>query len=268
VDRRAATRALPGQLSLFGENPQGSEREATGARGFIRLAGRIIEYRFSRSRRRTLGVVVDSAGLSVRAPLRAAWREVEAFIREQERWIVAKLDEWAAAPRPGALRGADGEVLPLFGLPVTLSVREGTPGVQRTDPGHVVVSRPDPHRHALVAAQLLAWLKDQALTTLSPRARYFAARLGLPAPKVALSNARSRWGVCLAGGGIRLSWRLVHVDPVLADYVVAHEVAHLLEMNHSKRFWKVVETLYPDWQRARARLELAGAALPPIGERT
>lgn len=268
MDRRAATRALPEQLSLFGEVLSGPVREPPGARGFIRLAGRIVEYRFSRSRRRTLGIVVDGAGVSVRAPLRAAWREVEAFVREKERWIVAKLDEWTAAPRPRVLRGADGEVLPLFGFPVSLSVRVGAPEVRRIDPGHVVVSRPDPHRHPLVAAQLLDWLKDQALETFAPRARHFAARLGLPAPRVALSDARSRWGVCLAGGGIRLSWRLVHVDPALADYVVAHEVAHLLEMNHSKRFWKVVETLYPEWQSARARLELAGAALPSIGERT
>ena len=61
---------------------------------------------------------------------------------------------------------------------------------------------------------------------------------------------------------IRLSWRLVHVAPTLADYVVAHEVAHLVELNHSRRFWSVVSELYPAWREARERLELAGASLP------
>ena len=77
-----------------------------------------------------------------------------------------------------------------------------------------------------------------------------------------MSNARTQWGVCTAGGTIRLSWRLVHIEPALADYVVAHETAHLVELNHSRRFWTLVERLYPGWQEARERLELAGAALP------
>src|SRR5438552_2182080 len=86
--------------------------------------------------------------------------------------------------------------------------------------------------------------------------------LGLPAPRVALSSARSQWGICSEDGSIRLSWRLVHLDPALADYVIAHEVAHLAELNHSKRFWSLVARLYPEWREARERLELAGASLP------
>ena len=93
-------------------------------------------------------------------------------------------------------------------------------------------------------------------------------RSGLPAgdfaPLVGLSNARTQWGVCTEGGSIRLSWRLVHLEPALADYVVAHEVAHLVELNHSKRCWSVLAKLYPDWRAARERLELAGASLPII----
>jgi hypothetical protein len=81
---------------------------------------------------------------------------------------------------------------------------------------------------------------------------------------VALSNARTQWGVCNEDGTIRLSWRLVHLEPALADYVVAHEVAHLVELNHSKRFWNLLAKLYPDWRRARHHLELAGASLPII----
>ena len=68
--------------------------------------------------------------------------------------------------------------------------------------------------------------------------------------------------MCNADGSIRLSWRLVHLEPALADYVVAHEVSHLVELNHSRRFWTLVASLYPDWRVARERLELAGAALP------
>ena len=82
---------------------------------------------------------------------------------------------------------------------------------------------------------------------------------------IGLSSARSQWGVCTEGGPIRLNWRLVHLEPQLADYVVAHEVAHLKEMNHSKRFWAHVASLYPAWREAREELELKGAGLPIIG---
>jgi predicted metal-dependent hydrolase len=234
-------------------------RTAEGAL-LIRLCGRGIEYRFARRRRRTIGISVDAGGVSVRAPLRAPWRDIEAFLHHKERWIVAKMDEWARVPPPAVVRGASGESLPLFGSPVMLEVSTGRRAVRR-EPGRLVVRAPSPQR---VTRVLLAWLKSQALGALAPRAAHYAAHLDVAAPPVALSNARTQWGVCTEGGAIRLSWRLVHIEPMLADYVVAHEVAHLVELNHSKRFWSVLARLYPEWREARERLELAGASLPII----
>jgi predicted metal-dependent hydrolase len=181
-------------------------------------------------------------------------------MRDTERWILAKLSEWASVPRPAVLQIASGESMPLFGSEVTLEVREGGRAVrQRAD--RLLVFAPGPLR---LAETLVGWLKTKALENLAPRAEHFATLLGLPAPCVALSSARSQWGVCTEGGPIRLNWRLVHLAPALADYVVAHEVAHLVEMNHSKRFWGLVARLYPAWRETRERLELAGAALPII----
>ena len=111
---------------------------------------------------------------------------------------------------------------------------------------------------------LLGWLKERALDALAPRVAHYAARVSLPAPPLALSNARTQWGVCMASGRIRLSWRLVHLRPELADYVVAHEIAHLVELNHSERFWALVEWLYPHWREARERIERDAATLPRI----
>jgi predicted metal-dependent hydrolase len=224
----------------------------------IELGGRPIEYRFARRRRRTLGITVDGDGLKVAAPVRAPWREVEAFLRHKERWILAKLDEWSRVARPPVLHCASGERLPLFGEPRALEVREGRRGV-REDAARLVVSA---RRGARPLPVLVAWLKEKALAALAPRAAHYSLRLGLRAPRVALANARTQWGLCTEDGVIRLSWRLVHVAPALADYVVAHEVAHLVELNHSRRFWSVVAELYPAWREARERLELAGASLP------
>lgn len=226
------------------------DRRAAKSAYLIRLAGREVEYRFVRRRRRTLGLTVDADGLKISAPLRAPWRDIEGFVREKERWILAKLEEWSVAPRPARLRGESGERLPLFGESVQLHVRPGPVRLEDSTLGIPGLSA------------LVAWLKSTALQTLTPRAAHFAALLGQPAPRVSLSNARTQWGVCTEGGAIRLSWRLVHIEPSLADYVIAHESAHLIELNHSRRFWALVERLYPGWQEARERLELAGAALP------
>jgi predicted metal-dependent hydrolase len=220
----------------------------------ISLGGREVQYRFERRRRRTLGITVDADGLRVAAPLRAPWRDIEGFVREKERWILAKLDEWACAPRPAVLRGATGERLPLFGETLRLQIREGA--VERRSETIFFDS----------ISNLMEWLKAAALEALRPRAAHFAALLGLPAPRVRLSNARTQWGVCTEDGTIRLSWRLVHIEPALADYVVAHETAHLVELNHSPRFYRLLASLYPDWLAARERLELAGAALPILKE--
>jgi hypothetical protein len=230
-------------------------RTAEGAL-LIELGGRLVEYRFARRRRRTIGISIDGEGVRVAAPLRAPWREIEGFLRAKQRWIVAKLDEWSSAPRPAVLRVESGERLPLLGEMVELHVR---PGPAQRHGGILGVSGSKP---------LLAWLKATALEVLRPRAAHYAARVERPAPRVALSNARTQWGVCNEDGSIRLSWRLVHLEPALADYVVAHEVAHLVELNHSRRFWTLVSALYPDWRAARERLELAGAALPILKGRT
>jgi predicted metal-dependent hydrolase len=250
MDRRTAKRPLSRQLTLFDSR-------------FIRLGPGFVEYRFARAARRTVKVSIDADGLSVAAPLRATLHEVEAFMRDKERWILGKLAEWARAPRARSLRLESGAMLPLRGMPVRLELREAGRATVRHEADSLVVCAAGPAR---AARALVRWLKTHALEALAPRVLHYAGLLGVAAPQLALSNARSQWGVCVEGGRIRLNWRLVHLPPELADYVVAHEVAHLLEMNHSKRFWAVVAGLYPAWREARERLELAGASIPIIRE--
>ena len=247
------------QLTLFDEPPHA---DAAPVR-FALLDGRPVEYRFQRRRRRTIAIKVSEHGLAVSAPLRAPWREIEGFLHEKARWILRKLEERAAAGKPRLLFGENGETLPLHGREVALVVSGGRRAV-RLAGEELRISLPDPERRGAVRRMLLAWLKARALEVLAPRVAHYAARVSLPAPPLALSNARTQWGVCMASGRIRLSWRLVHLHPELADYVVAHETAHLVELNHSERFWALVEWLYPHWREARERIERDAATLPRI----
>ena len=249
-------RKLIRQLDLF-FNPG---HDKGGALRSVVLSGRPVSYRFERRRRRTLGAMVDERGLRVVAPLRLPLREVEAFLHSKARWITAKLQLWAARGKPRSLSGRSGESFPVFGREVTLLVLQGPAKVTLTeDMLTLQLRKPEKALDALKS-----WLRAQALQQAAKRAAHYAAQLGLPPPPVALSNARTRWGTCSARGRLRISWRLAHLAPELADYVVAHEVAHLKEMNHSRRFWSVLETLYPDCRSARQRIRRAAATLPQL----
>lgn len=257
MDRDAAKD--PGQLALFDEPPPA---DAAPTRHAL-LEGRAVEFRFERRRRRTIGIKVSEHGLSVAAPLRAPWREIEGFLHEKARWILEKLDQRAAAGKPRTIFGESGETLPLHGHEVVLVVSQSKRAVNLVG-SDLHINVPEPHRRGAVRALLLRWLKSRALDALTARVAHYSARVSLPPPGLKLSNARTQWGVCLSSGRIRLSWRLVHLDPELADYVVAHEVAHLVELNHSERFWALVEWLYPYWREARARIEHEAATIPRI----
>jgi len=265
VDRDAAENAgqltlkEQEQLTLFDEPPHAEDAPLRRAL----LAGRPVQFRFQRRRRRSIGIKVSEHGLSVAAPLRASWREIEGFLHEKADWILEKLDAREAAGAPRTIYGETGESLPLHGREVVLVVSQARRAVALVDE-ELRVRLPEPERRGAVRALLIAWLKARALETLAPRVAHYAARVSLPAPPLKLSNARTQWGVCMASGRIRLSWRLVHLDPELADYVVAHEVAHLVELNHSERFWALVEWLYPHWREAREGIERDAATIPKI----
>jgi predicted metal-dependent hydrolase len=147
MDRDAAKDA--GQLALFDE----AAPVGTAPRRRLLLAAQVVEYRFERRRRRTIGIRVSEDGLAVAAPLNAPWREIEGFLRQKERWILEKLARWdARGPRP-ALYGETGEILPLFGRAVTLEVAEGPEGVALRGE-RVEIRLPQPHRRGRVCSPL------------------------------------------------------------------------------------------------------------------
>jgi len=120
--------------------------------------------------------------------------------------------------------------------------------------------RPTVEGSPSTAAEIRA-LKRQAKTLLSERLAQFHQRHGCAPTRWSLSSARTRWGSCSASGHVRLNWRLVHLPIELVDYVIAHELAHLSELNHSPRFWQRVEALYPSWREHRAALRAYRLAL-------
>ena len=115
-----------------------------------------------------------------------------------------------------------------------------------------------------VAARLLGFLKTHARSRLAEASDRYSARLGRGYARLTLRDTRSRWGSCTADGGLMYSWRLILAPPEVLEYVAAHEVAHLQEMNHSADFWALVTQLYGPYQAQRRWLHREGAALHRI----
>jgi predicted metal-dependent hydrolase len=232
-----------------------------GTLRYIQLGSEIVGYRFRRARRRSIGIVIDGDGLRVAAPSHTPIAEVEAFVREKGRWVLRKLSAWRAAPKPPVLNWSDGTTIALLGEPVRIELLPGRRGIGLRD-GRLGIGLAPRAEPAALRKRGIAWLKDRAQALFGERLAHYAAKLGVPAPVLALSDARTRWGVCRKDGHVRLNWRLIHLPLRLIDYVVAHELAHLREMNHSARFWIVVGGLYPDYAAARRELRDCSQRLP------
>lgn len=227
----------------------------------IALGGRPLRYAFRRARRRTIGLLIDEHGLSAAAPQWVSVAEVEAFIREKERWILARLDERARnAPPPFQWR--EGARFPFLGRDIALALSRSA-AAPRLEAGLLQLPA-----HAAAPGRMrettLGWIKGAALARYRERAEALAARGGMKVREVRLSAARTQWGSCTAAGRIRINWRLVHFAPPYIDYVIAHELAHLVEMNHSRAFWRVVGTMFPDFQAARKFLRGHGHRIPAL----
>jgi len=242
------------RLDQLKRDPARKAREGQVRR--VALAGQTVDYRLIRARRRTIGMEVDLEGLTVRAPRWVTLSEIESALVERAQWIVKALEEWRSRRRDVMPREwKTGAPILYRGAELALAVYPARRSRIGADLFHLTILHPHAQKEDVVAAAVGKWLHDQAWDIIAPQVATYAGRLTVAAPTVRLSNARSEWGSCNARGVIRLNWRLVQLPPTLAEYVVAHEVAHLVELNHSARFWALVETLMPGHAERRRALE-------------
>ncbi len=220
-----------------------------------------VAYLLVRSSRRSIGMEVSAQGLTVRAPLRASHTVIESVLREKTRWILQKLSDRAvrvdSTPR---VHWQDGSSMPFLGGELQLRLHPQAPrtgellsiGPQRW----VLHLRADVEASAeQVRAVVAAWWLRHARQLLTERLQHYAPAMGVQWRSLRLSNARTRWGSAKADGSIMLNWRLLHYRLPVLDYVVIHELAHLRHMDHSPRFWAVVESVCPDYLQLRQALK-------------
>jgi predicted metal-dependent hydrolase len=220
------------------------------------LAGKTIPYTLKRStRRRSIGLRIDDRGLTVSVPLRASEKWLHSVLQDKAHWVVEKLDGWQTR-KPMETRWADGETISWLGELLTLRVVQSlfaAPAQQRGSELWLFFANGS--EAAQIEQAVSLWYQQQAGQLFAERVAHFAPLLNVAPRAVKLSAAKTQWGSCTARGTVRLNVQLIKLPPTLIDYVVVHELAHLREMNHSAAFWRVVETVCPDYAKLRRKLK-------------
>ncbi|MCB1935090.1 MAG: M48 family metallopeptidase [Nitrosomonas sp.] len=224
----------------------------------VNLDGKIIDYQLKRSPRRTIGLTVNQQGLRVSVPLEVPVSEIDAVLQTKANWIHKKLAEWQnrkSLQTYSTLRHLG--LYPLLGglWKPKMTACGQIQMVSATAHETIKPSESDHYLSSALFQQWIAeWYRRQAVTCFRERIDLFSGKLRISRSPFKLSNAKTRWGSCNNRGVIRLNWRLIQLPLHLIDYVVAHELCHLFEMNHSPAFWRKVAIAYPTYQQARQEL--------------
>jgi predicted metal-dependent hydrolase len=232
----------------------------------IKLGDMLVAFELKRLKRRSIGMYVGPDGLSVRAPRWVGWPEIEQTLYDKERWLCNKLHEQRASQQrqqAARVEWKEGGSIDLLGEPVILVLDPRVCGGQLNEEAQALpgvakktlhVGLPNTATPEQIRDVVNAWLQRKALEVFKGRVEHFAQALNVQVRSLKLSNAKTRWGSATSNGDIRLHWRLVQFSEAIIDYVVAHELAHLREMNHSPKFWDVVASVMPQYDQARSHL--------------
>ena len=236
------------QTELFTKKPSSPLRHE-----LLRIDGRMLEVRVRlnpRARRMIVKVNPATGEISVTAPSRRGVAHALDFARGEKDWIAGQL-----AKAPGPVLMTAGSTLPFRGKPHEIRYAARGPSPVWIEDGVIWVSGSEAH----MPRRVLDFLKSEGRKAFEIRALHHAAKLGVKPSRITVRDTASRWGSCSTARSLSFSWRLILAPDFVLDYVVAHEVAHLREMNHSPRFWAHVKSLIADknlaqdWLRANGR---------------
>lgn len=235
--------------------------------GAISFGTTRIDYRIQRSsRRRTLTISVDPVnGVLLRAPASASPPRIRDVVRTRAPWILQRIwgfQDLGDSPAPREF--VAGESYWYLGRHYRLKIARAvaSPLAASLHGGFLVVDLPPALAHESVLAvrrAVIAWYRRQASRRLPERVGLYAAKAGISPPAVLIRDQEKRWGSCSNAKVLRFNWRLIMAPMSLVDYVVSHEVCHLLVRDHSNRFWKTLRTILPDYEERRERLRRQGA---------
>lgn len=236
-------------------------------KNFLQFGSHTIEYTVFLKKKRTIGISVSlEHGVRVTAPKWVTSKQIREIIEEKAQWILKKQSEIFAEPKIKDF-GSGGDLF-YQGLNYPLAVIEELKFkkcVVKFEDQKITAFVPtglaDIEKSNLIQKSLILWYKKRAEEIIGQRIAIFTEVLGVNPTKVTIRAQKTRWGSCSSKGNINMNWRLVMMPMTVIDYVVVHELAHLKVLNHSKDFWKLVESVIKDYQERKKRLKEYGKKL-------
>jgi predicted metal-dependent hydrolase len=261
----------PGELLLPGLTDMATRallyrRPAEPSRLLVKHGSQIYSVRLRRhrrARRYTLRIHPSDREAILTMPPRGTIIEAKDFAHRHGGWIAARLGRL-----PKAAPFLPGTIIPLRGVPhriVHRAAMRGTVWTEIRDSGERILCVAGTSEH--IERRVLDYLKREARKDLQKASVYYAQDLGVRVKRLSIRDQSSRWGSCTSAGSLSFSWRLILAPPYVLDYLAAHEVAHLVEMNHSARFWRVVGKVCDHVERAKTWLDTYGNDLHRYGIR-
>lgn len=231
----------------------------------IKHNDRIIKFSVEYRKRKSLAIqIIASNDIRVLVPKTISKQQILDLVESKANWIVAKLDiiskrEQLAVPK----QFVNGELFHYLGreykLVITLTKQTKQPEViLKSSEIHIIASSTT---ETDIKAILIQWYKEQAMKLLAERVALYGKTIGVQPTKIRLSNAQKRWGSCSSKGSLLINWRLVMAPLEVFDYVVVHELCHLVHLNHSKDYWNLVRSIIPNYQQRKEWLKDNGMAL-------
>jgi len=218
-------------------------------------------HKIIRSKRRSISLSIDKdASLEIRAPLKASLKSIKDFIKENRTWIEKKMSE-----RKIFIKKYSHLALPSKVVGGEKILYEGKVyGMKISDCMEIIISDIIffPRKFIPLTKQYLTiWLKHKAFKKISERANHFASIARLQFKSITITSAKGIWGSCNAKGALNVNWRLIMAPPEILDYIIVHELIHLVEKNHSKTYWDKVKNVLPDYKEHEKWLKNNGDIL-------
>ncbi|SVE59279.1 uncharacterized protein METZ01_LOCUS512133, partial [marine metagenome] len=207
-------------------------------------------------RKRSASIYLEGDLVKVRVPKTLSDTRIRDLINKRTPWIKKKLKEWSEKPVSKPKEYVSGETFPYLGRNYRLKVISGnTPSIKLKN-GYLqtIVEKTDKNPQATIRSLLEDWYRSHAELRLAEKTKRWAKIVGVAPRSVSIKNYKSRWGSCAINGDIAYNWRVILAPHRIVDYVVIHELCHLLEHSHSPKYWKHVEKYFPDWKDCRGWL--------------
>jgi len=242
---------------------------SAGESSRVQFGRTLLAYQIRRSQRRaTVSIaVVPTEGLVVTAPVKATTQRLDDLVRQKGAWIAQRLKHQEELPPALPEREfVSGETFKYLGRQYRLRVKVGATGGQVRLHGpylNLILDKalPASQRTPRARQTLVEWYRAKAREYLSRRAALWAAKLGLPSPRIVVAEPPKRWGSTTKNGTLRINWRVLQCPVSLVDYVLAHELVHLIHEDHSRVFWAALGAIMPDYEERKKRLRAMGPRL-------